>query len=46
MIREVNNKYLTRIIWIVMGCCMRYEGTGCVSNVNTEFESFLRGVNG
>ena len=29
-IRKVNDKYLTRFIWIVMGGCMCDESNGCV----------------
>ena len=46
MVLKGNNKYLTWVIWIVIGGCMRDGGNGYVSNVNVGFELFLMGVNG
>ena len=39
-------KYLTRVVCIVMGGYMRDEGNGCVPDVNSGFDSFMRGVKG
>ena len=46
MIQELKNGYLTQFVWIVMGGCIRDEGTDILLNVNNLFESFMRGMDG
>ena len=38
MLKKGNNKYFSRLIWIVMGGCVRDESYGCVMIVKIELQ--------